>query len=799
MKRLPYLSVALVSALALAYEILLMKLFGFIQWHNFAYMIISLSLLGYGASGTFLYLIKGMLSKYPSHLYVANILLFSISTILSFSIAQSIPFDPMEILWDNRQIIRLLWLYLLLSLPFFFVANAVGLMLIRYKSDISKLYGVNLFGSGLGSLGILFLLHLFFPEIILPIISLLAFLTALIALWERGLTVNSRIIIPLLIVFVAILFLGKDFTLRMNAYKDLSQTMRISGSKIIDERSSALERLTVVQNSKVPFRYTPGISMAWASEPPRQLAVFTDGNGMNAITKAGKEREKLSYLDYQTSALAYHLGKISHPLIIGAGGGSDILQALYHKVKRVDAIEIDPQMADLLTGRFADFSGNIYHRDDVTVHINEARSYITSSQDKFDLIQMAMVESYGASSAGLYSLNENYLYTVEAMGLYLDHLENGGYLSITRWLKLPPRDMLKLYATAVKALEKQGVHDPQKHIVMIRGLQTGTIVIKNGIFTPTEIERLNHFCDKRYFDVVYYNEMPRSKANRYNKLDKPLFYKGVKDILQSGKAFFKHYKFTIDPAYDDRPYFSHFFKWKTLPELYMLRGTGGLNLLEWGYLILLATLLQAIAASIILILLPLFFRKRAAGPTKTSRIKVLFYFFALGFGFLFLEIYFIQRFTLFLNNPLSTISIVLSSFLIFAGLGSSYSSRLARAIGYRRAAAYAALSILVLGLLYVWMLDDLFDALISQSGMLKGVVSIILIAPIAFAMGIPFAMGLSQLGKYDEAMIAWAWGINGCASVISAIAATLISISFGFSTVMMLALLFYLTTLFSFP
>ncbi len=239
MKRLPYLSVGLTSALALAYEILLMKLFGIIQWHHFAYMIISLALLGYGASGTFLALARERLLKYFPYVYVGNIALFGLSSILCFIVAQQVPFNPLEILWEVKQLFWLFGLYLLLALPFFFAANAIGLAFIQYKTDISRLYGADLFGAGLGSLGILILFYLFFPESILQLIALLGLISAVIATREVLLRSNT-IMLMLTIVLLTVLFFGKEFVLKMNVYKDLSQTLRISGTKIIEERSSPL-------------------------------------------------------------------------------------------------------------------------------------------------------------------------------------------------------------------------------------------------------------------------------------------------------------------------------------------------------------------------------------------------------------------------------------------------------------------------------------------------------------------------------------------------------------------------------
>ena len=798
--RLPYFSIALISASALAYEILLMKLFSIIQWHHFAYMIISLALLGYGASGTFLALARErLLTSFP-YAYVGNIALFALSSIFCFILAQQIPFNPLEILWEIKQLFWLLYLYLLLALPFFFAANAVGLALIYYKTEVSRVYGADLLGAGLGSLGILLLLYLFFPASILQFIALAALFAALIGFKELEIKLKTGVLLLYALSLLTVLLSGSGITLNMNEYKDLSQTLRISGTKIIEERSSPLGMLHVVKSPNVPFRYVPGLSMASDIEPPQQLGVFTNGDGMSAITKYPDKIEKLGYLDYQTSALAYHLGHPDKVLILGAGGGSDILQALYHKAKMIDAVEIDPQMVDLVGKKYAGFAGNIYAMKNVTVHTAEARGFVASSTQKYDLIQMAMIDSFGTSSAGLQSLSENYLYTVEAFQLYLKHLKPDGYLSVTRWLKLPPRDTLKLFSTAIKALENNGVKEPKKHLFLIRGWQTSTLVIKNGIFSSAEIKELENFCDERFFDTAYYDGLPKSGANRYNILDKPYFFEGTHALFSDREQYYKSYKFDIRPATDDRPYFYHFFKWETLGEIFALRGTGGLHLLEWGYLVLVASLFQAVIASIVLILLPLIRYKNDKKSTiAVSKKKVLLYFFVLGLGFLFLEIYFIQRFILFLSHPLYTIAVVLSTFLIFAGLGSRYSKRLGALKGYSKSARYGIFGIFIFGILYVLTLDHIFDVLLTQTMPIKIAASAALIAPLAFAMGMPFAMGLSELGRHSESLIPWAWGVNGCASVISAVAATLVAIHFGFTVVMVLALLFYFTAFIFFP
>jgi spermidine synthase len=517
------------------------------------------------------------------------------------------------------------------------------------------------------------------------------------------------------------------------------------------------------------------------------------------ITRYPDSLEKLKYLDDQTSALPYHLKHPEDLLIIGVGGGSDLLQALYHKVENIDAVELDSKLVSLVKDKYSKYAGNIYKRSNVNIHVSEARGYLSGSEKKYDLIQLSMVDSYGAASAGLYALSENYLYTVEAFIQYLQHLAPGGTLTISRWVKLPPRDSLKLVATAVEALKREGVNIPGMSLVLIRGWQTSTLLVKNGMISEEEIKALKHFSEERNFDLGYYYGMQRHEANRYNILHEPYFFTGIEGVLEQ-KDFFKQYKFDISPTSDERPYFYHFFKWDTLSEIYALRGSGGLYLMEWGYLILVASLILALFASVVLILLPLISYRNIQSEAKVfGKSKVVLYFFALGIAFLFLEITFMQRFILYLSHPIYSAAIVLSSFLVFAGIGSTYSKQLSRKRGDNGAVRLAVFFILFLSLFYLLAFDRLFEQLIALPDMIKMAVTIALISPLAFAMGIPFPVGLAYLAKESPSLIPWAWGINGCASVISAILATLIAIDFGFVTVTLLALVFYLLAFIVFP
>jgi hypothetical protein len=367
-------------------------------------------------------------------------------------------------------------------------------------------------------------------------------------------------------------------------------------------------------------------------------------------------------------------------------------------------------------------------------------------------------------------------------------------LAITRWLKLPPRDNLKLVATVRDALHNIGTAEPERRLAMIRSWNTSTLLVKQGEFSIDDIAVIREFARSRSFDTAYYPAMPADAANRFNLLDQPFLYDGVTTLLgEDADDFVERYKFHIAPATDDKPYFFHFFKWSALPEVMALRKRGGASLIEWSYLILIGTTVQAALAGVFLILVPLSSIKRNWPAGTGTRMGS--YFFLLGLAFLFVEIAFIQKFILFLSHPLYAIAVVLSGFLVFAGFGGAYSRRLARRVEQinRSPVSIAVAGISAIALLYLALLPVLFQQLMGLADSIKMMLSVFLIAPLAFCMGMPFPIGLNRVASGAPDFIPWAWGINGFASVMSAALATLLAIEFGFTVVVLFALGLYAT------
>jgi SAM-dependent methyltransferase len=759
-------AVALISGAALAYEILLIRLFSIAEWHHLAFLIISLALLGYGASGTLLALAREPLLRRFDLAASAFASAFAAMSLGAFLIAQRIELNSLEIFWSTRQFGRLFLLYLLFAVPFFCAATAIGLALTKFGADTPRLYRADLIGGGASAAAATALLFVIHPVTALQLVSILGFIAA--ALFKPR---AFAVAIAGVAAAIAVGPLARP--LRMSQFKELSHALRIPEARILEERSSPHGLLTVVASPAVPFRHAPGLSLSFAGEIPEQIGIFTDGGGMTPVVQGGPRE----YLDYLPTAVAYHAGtKKQRVAVIGAGGGAEVLSALDHGAANVTAVELNPQLIEL-----ARKHGAPYEHPRVHVVTSEARKFIHETRERYDAIQIALVGSHGASAAGVQALSESYLYTVESMQELVARLRPGGHLVITRWMQAPPRDIVKLLATAIAAGESAGVR-PANRIALIRGWNTATLIVKaGGDFAPGELAAIRRFCDDRSLDVDYAPGIRRGETNQYNVLDEPYLFDAAAALLAGGRAredYYERYKFNIRPATDERPYFFHSFRWSALPELLRLRARGGVPLLEWGYLVLVAGLAQALAASVVLILLPLVFLRRTSTHAPTWRLVL--YFGSIGLAFLFMEIAFMQRLTLFLGEPLYAIAVVLASFLVFGGLGSGASARFDGSLAAPRIAVCAFLAMLIAAVLP--------SRVIGLPDLAKIAIGMLVIAPLAFMMGMPFPNGLRKLHEID---IPWAWGINGTASVLSSMLATLIAVHFGFTWLVASAVLLY--------
>ncbi|HEY5613042.1 MAG TPA: hypothetical protein VIK70_05570, partial [Lysobacter sp.] len=779
------LAIVLVSAAALAYQLLLMRWLAIAHWHPFAVMIISLALLGHGASGTWLSLwLRDRADPRATTRFElrfsACAVLFALSAVAALWLARLVPFNGLEMVWDPRQLLWLAVLYVLLAVPFLFAASCFGLAFARHGGRIPALYGADLVGAGLGALLAVALLTLPIDRGLLLAASGGPLAAALVApRWPH------RIACVLVALAVLGLLPGRALAPAVNEFKGVSKALLLPEARIIAERHGPYGWLSVVSSPRVPMRYAPGLSTANTDDVPLQLGLFTDGDGLSVITRNDGEPQALAYLGRMSSALPYRLQPRPSVLVLGAGGGQDVLQALALGARAVDAVEFNPQRLRLVRDDYATFAGGLYRDPRVQVFNAEPRAFARASTRRYDLIVLASGDSFAAGGAGVQAAAEHYGLTVEALGDYLARLAPGGLLAVTRWSKQPPRDELKLFATAVAALRASGTSDPGRHIVAIRNWDASTWVVKPGGFGAAELASLRAFADIHGFDPVYLPGLRETEASGFHALDRPYLFEGAR-ALASPRAddYLRDYKFALAPASDDRPYFGNFFRWLVLPELWRLREQGSAVLLDSGTLLLLATLVQALPLALLLVLLPLFALPRAGTGEVASRpvgrARVGAYFVALGLGFMLVEIATLSRLTLLVGHPLLAATAGLAGFLLFAGGGSLYAQRLLAGMRAERFEADIAntvrLAVFAIALGMLWQVAVFTATQGLGAGWpvsARAFAGLLGIAPLAFAMGLPFALGLARLAATAPAFVPWAWGLNGCASVLAAIAALL--------------------------
>ncbi len=788
------LAVATVSAAALAYQLLLMRWLAIAHWQPFAVTIISLALLGHGASGTALCLWlarrrPSWLSSWFEAAFAACALVFSLTAMLALIVAAKSPFNGLELAWDPHQIVWLSALYLTLSVPFFFAACCFGLAFMRHGASIPLLYGADLAGAGFGALAALALSYLP-PGKALAIVAVAAALAACIV------PLHGRATLLRLGAAIAVAVLAMVWSPALapppNPFKALSRTLLLPQAKVIAQRDSPYGQTAVVASPAVPLRIAPGLSLVHAEPLPSQLGVFIDGDGPSVIVEA---RNRRGWLSAMTSALPYRVCRPRRVLVLGAGGGVDVLQALALGAHHVDAVDMDPQRLDLVRG----FSGGVYRDARVSMRAADPRAFVRASAQRYDLIVLADVAAFTANAGGAQSIAEQYAATVEAMRDYLSRLTPRGCIAITRWSRAPAREELRLLSTAATALAQDRRQPAAARIIALRNWDASTWLIARHAFSVGEVAAARAFAEQWGLDTVH---LPgtAAPAEKLHALDPPTLYIATEALLsRHARAYQRAYPFAIAPATDDRPYAGHYFRWRSLPETLRLRGQGSAVLLDSGYLLLIAALVQALPLSMLLVLWPLRALPGGAGSDGTPfpRTRAGLYFLALGLAFLMIEIATLSRLTLLVGHPLLAAGVGLAAFLLFAGSGSLQAQRwMSRTASVDDAMLVRrvrwAVRAIALGL--VWQLAVFAATMAVGAGWpvaWRALSGLLGIAPLAFAMGQPFALGLARLARSAPQFVPWAWGLNGCASVVAALLALLWALSLGLRATLLCALALY--------
>lgn len=782
-----------ISAATLCLEVSLTRYLSISQNYHFAFLVISLAFLGYGASGTFLTLFRRRAERWDERFLSLSSLLFSLTVLLSFFLSNSLPFDFFQLAWDKRQLIYILPYYVLLGLPFFFAGATISFALTRLAKEAHQVYFFDLLGAGAGSY---LAAVVFLPQGergVFVIISGLALLGCFILSLRRR---------PLFLAFLLVLFLAEALVLssspswlgfRISPFKALPQALRYPKAKLRLTRWNAISRLDVIDSPAV--RFAPGLSLVGADQLPPQLGLSVDGGGLNAVTKATSlDDPDLGFLSSLPSSLPYSLLSRPRVLVLEPRGGLDILEALVFQASEVTAFESNPLLAHLLRSELSSFCGDLYSQPDVRVVSEHLRAAMRKENDSYDLIVFGLTDVFGAAATGLHGVGENYLYTVESFLHILDLLAPDGLISLTFYLLPPPRQEAKILATWIETLERKQL-DPASRLAAIRTWGTLSLFIKKEPFRDREINLLKNFCRERLFDTVYYPGIKKEEINIHNQMDRPVYEELFRFLLDPSrrKALSESYLFEIRPATDNRPFFYDFYKWKKAKATYEALGKN-LTFLFEGKFLLGLLLLQAGLAAFAFILLPLLGLRRDSVSPRGTLALVFSYFGLLGAAFIFIEIILIQKFVLFLGHPLYSVSTIIFSLLFSSGLGSLSSKRILGTNplkGMRACLFFCA----VLTLLYLCLLPAFFEKFVELSLGPKMILSFGLIFPLGFLMGFPFPTGIRLLEQMHSKLIPWAWSANAFSTVVNSVLAPLIALGAGHNAVLALAAGGYLAAL----
>ncbi len=778
----------------LSYEIVFTRIFAWSQWVNLSPLIITMALLGFGASGSVVSVIQKKIKKDFSRYFFGGLLLFPLFLTFGFILSTQLVFNPYEMTFSVGQVASMFVYFFFMGFCFFLGALVICMAFL--KTSVSRTYFYNLSGSGAGVLFVVavsFFLHPF--DIMTGIILISLSGAAIMAIYSSmKYRITAAILTAVIIIMLGVLISFPGFK-KVSQYKAISSALNLPNAQIVHEAYSPLSVVQVVQADGL--RSIQGLSLVSPFQVPVQKVIFFNADSMSPITPFTGSKNELQYLEQMAPYLPFYVmdrDKRNHVLLIGSGGGESILKANLSGFKQIDALEVNANVISLMKNQFSSYSGHIYTQKNVTVHNREARSFIKQTKKKYDLIELSMIDAYNTAASGVYALNESYLYTVESIKEMLGRLKNNtGLLSISRWVVTPARDNLKIFNMMITALHQMGIKNPEKHLIAIRSLQTLSLLVSTSPIRDEMIHKTKSFAAERLFDLVYYPGIRDKEVNQFIKLKTPIYHEVIQKLLSlptdsmgsmASKKFLDAYDFDISSATDDRPYFYNFFKPKVIQYI-KTYGPSQIPVTEWGYLILLIILLPVLVLSFIFIVLPPMITDQRATRMKKT---IFVYFSLIAVGYFFIEMPMIQKMILFLGHPSYSFSVTIAGLLIFSGIGALFSERLFKE---NKRILYASfLIVFITGIYLVW-LDDIFGVLISYPIEQKIAFALIIIAPLGFFMGIPFPCALAILKEKDVFSLAWAWGINGFFSVVSILLATIFAIIYGFKIVIIFAIVCY--------
>lgn len=765
--RSPFIGVVVfcVAMSTLLLQLVQTRIFGVVYWNHLVYLIVSIALLGFGISGTWL--------AFGKETWLARTLTlhkaawgYLISGLISTLILPRLGINLSDFFEGTAQI-RLLFTYAVAVLPYFFGGWILATIFRDYTESIHFLYFLDLLGAGLGCLLYVVLMQ---P---LGAINLVLVCVALVFVPVCGLTMRENRMAGVGLVAALVLLIGLS-----SQHDAISRSISPEKDKAINKNFEALADgdETILEYSE--WNTISRIDVVRTKLNPKEHRIYIDGDAWTSAVTFDEELPPpyVASSEYMLNHLMPYLlhRDMDNVLVIGAGGGADVRNALRAGAKNVDAVEINPTTYGIGLNELAEANQGIFLRPEVNLYNEEGRSFIRRSPLDYDTIMLHGIDTFAALNAGAYVLSENYLYTVDAFKDYISHLTPGGTLCVTRWQH--PAEGPRLFAVALEALYELGIEDPESCIVASSD-DWMTVLVQNTPFSDDELAVLKTEIDESNGKLAF---PVQDDADGTEAI--------IRDYAASRAAgtqseFLGNYIYDIAPVYDNSPFFFHYERMRYMLNILEADGPGSLIRGHWAGLSLYVLLFLTLGVVMVFMVLPL--RARASG-TFEGRRKWLLYFACLGTGYMFLEIALMQRFALLLGHPARSLALVLGTLLICTGIGSALTGK------FKLSPARWLPILFGLSLVSAFLYPAIIQWALPMGLGMRGLVTIALIAPLGILMGVPFPSGMIRVSEHDERAVPWMWGVNGGASVLGSIVAILLAINFGFTQVLLLAGIIYL-------
>lgn len=776
--KMTFTGLGLVSLATLMYENLLTRIFSVTMWYHFAFLAISIALFGMTVGAIVVYLFPKFFStERVKDRLVISTLLFSMLTVVSTLMHFKIRF-----VFDASLagMISLLLNYVIIALPFIFGGICVSLALTKFPVNISKLYAADLIGASFGCLFFIYILEITDAMSAVLVVSTIAALGALF--FSIGIDIGKLKTGILIFVVVLIAFVIGN-SLLVHQQKSILRPVWVKGRnepKPLFEVWNSFSRVAVwgdVSKPEEPFGW--GISSVYPSgKMVEQLHLNIDADAETILTGFDGDLERFDYLKYDVTNIVHSIRKDASVLVIGSGGGRDILSALAFNQQSITGVEINKDINTIVNHVYGDFTGHLDQKPNVEFINDEARSYIAGSEKAYDIIQVSLIDTWAATASGAYMLSENSIYTVEAWDIFLKHLTQQGILTFSRWYNSSnPVEMYRLTSLASAALKEFGVENPRQHIILVRNMPSsdyakgdvgiGTILVSREPFSDKDLAAIQDLIHRMHFDLIlttdYSVDSTLASIATGNQME---------EMNGSG------YLMNLSPPVDNSPFFFLTFRLRDIfnPKIWN-EGILTQNIIPvyiLGALLIIVSVLTSLCIIIPLVL-------TSSKIQMKGSIPFFLFFIAIGIGFMMVEISQLQRLIIFLGHPTYSLSVVLFSLLLSSGLGSNFTHRI-NSYGSRLIARFLLFILILFLFAFGFLTPTAIRYFEGSSTFIRILVAVGLLVPIGFLMGTAFPMGMKLASSRSELITPWLWGINGAMSVLASVLAVVVALGDGIST-----------------